>query len=476
MKKIILKNMQTQLALILVLLFSVTGSSWGKHPCAPRFDSAISKGHADWLTDHCEAKLSTFHLICSGGFHDKWDTGSEGVRILTLCRWPDKTIDPEEILQKFPSLQSLIILDSDLTHLKNPFPSNATELQSVKFNGTKLEVLPNDAFSQLPSLRILDLRHNSLSLMNEHALMAPSIQEVYLMGNEWKCVSEMSWILNMENDSVASRVVDRDKLMCSVPYYDRPLVPVVEIITELEEECLKTDCQCVLSYVGRRTLGAANQKELMAFASVNCSSRGLTEMPDFLPKNTSTLYLSKNQIHDLTPLLKNPIYKEVIDIYLDDNNIESISLLEGSYWLDHFRALSLRGNRLTDLPPYALENALQQNGHAASIFLGKNPWRCDCHFTPGFQDLLSRHPSLFKDVNEITCSKVENDENSEKTIRELSRTAICTSPADEYWLQPLDILNVVLASMIIFVLGKLLYDYWTFKRTGKLPWIVAKIP
>lgn len=49
------------------------------------------------------------------------------------------------------------------------------------------------------------------------------------------------------------------------------------------------------------------------------------------------------------PLTTNPVYKGVIDLYLDGNKIESIVQLEGSSWMDHFRLFSLRGNKLTDV-------------------------------------------------------------------------------------------------------------------------------
>lgn len=55
------------------------------------------------------------------------------------------------------------------------------------------------------------------------------------------------------------------------------------------------------------------------------------------------------QIKDLRPLTTNPVYKGVIDLYLDGNKIESIVQLEGSSWMDHFRLFSLRGNKLTDV-------------------------------------------------------------------------------------------------------------------------------
>lgn len=43
------------------------------------------------------------------------------------------------------------------------------------------------------------------------------------------------------------------------------------------------------------------------------------------------------------------MYKGVEDLYLNDNMIESIVQLEGSSWVDRFRLLSLRGNKLTDV-------------------------------------------------------------------------------------------------------------------------------
>lgn len=170
------------------------------------------------------------------------------------------------------------------------------------------------------------------------------------------------------------------------------------------------------------------------------------------------------------------MYKGVIDLYLDGNKIESIVQLEGSSWMDHFRLFSLRGNKLTDLPTYALENVLQHNGNAVSLYLGKNPWTCDCLFTPGFQDLLIRYTNLIKDINDVRCSPNNGDDNSDRIIRDLKRTEICVSSDEDSIIHPLDVLNIILAFLIFLIIGKLLYDYWSFKKTGQLPWIVTKIP
>ncbi|TGZ47408.1 Protein singed wings 2 [Temnothorax longispinosus] len=442
-------------------------------------------------------------------------------------------MESKEILRGFTFLRKLMIANSNLTRLSTAFPSEMQFLEvenvlakcllesnrklcldfvkKINVTDTKLRSLPKDAFSNLRTLRWLDLRNNTLGEINITAFDIPALKHIYLAGNPLRCTEDVAWILDSSEGSAASKVVDKDKLLCATPYDGRPLVPIVEIIATLKKECKKTVCDCELIYVVGA--GKLTQRQLIAFTSVNCSHRGLMEMPNFLPADTTTLRLSGNKIKDLTPLTTNPAYKSVRDLYIDDNLVESIARLEGSDWLDRFRLLNLRGNKLTDvswpmsklsdvtrednlfrmtdvgmrkncseliscgtLPTYALENALLHNNNVAGLYLGNNSWACDCHFTPSFQDLLIRHSNIIKDINDIRCAFTSDSDNSNKQIRDLTRTEICISPDEDSWLHPLDILNIVLASLIFLVLGKLLYDYWSFKKTGKLPWIVAKIP
>lgn len=179
----------------------------------------------------------------------------------------------------------------------------------------------------------------------------------------------------------------------------------------MNEEC-PDECSCWIGYVIR-----TGNDVLLPLVSVDCRHRGLATLPATLPHNTTTLYAQGNQvtsrlppgggggelwkthhcrrknrssllsqIAELTPLAEGRgNYADVKDVYLDDNAVSSVALLEGTPWLSSFRALSLRGNRLTQLPTYALQNALEKNHNALSLHLGLNPWRCDCVFTPAFQ-------------------------------------------------------------------------------------------
>ena len=52
------------------------------------------------------------------------------------------------------------------------------------------------------------------------------------------------------------------------------------------------------------------------------------------------------QINSIRQLLQNPQYQNLMDLFLDNNSIETVKELEGSEWFHTFRVLSLRGNML----------------------------------------------------------------------------------------------------------------------------------
>lgn len=89
---------------------------------------------------------------------------------------------------------------------------------------------------------------------------------------------------------------------------------------------------------------------------------------------------------------------------------------------------------LLKVPTYALDNAFQRNRNIVQLYLGANPWRCNCLFAPAFQvnphkmvhvilcnfcfyilsgffkDFLIKYQSLIMDLSDIKCSYQQNDE------------------------------------------------------------------
>lgn len=426
---------------------------------------------------HTFDSSKNLRVTCSGGLHGKFLTGTrKQVKALTLCRWPNSTFDPRDIENRFPELVNLTIEESDITRIKE-FSDELDDLEELILAGLGLEEVAPSTFTELKKLRVLDLRNNSLNHVQRETLSTlADLQEIYLSGNPWDCSKDLTWLVDdARNSSVASRVVDRDKMICNNETYPKkPVLPIMGMIKTLQDECPReppTNCTCHMEYVAPHPDGVT----LRPVTTVNCSYRGLQELPGKLPSVTTTLLLKGNQISSLKPLVSNPHYRGVLDLFLDDNLVRSLGVLEGADWLLGFRVLSLRGNRLAQVPTYALDNALQRNRHAAHLYLGRNPWLCDCLFTPSFQDFIIKYRKLVKDIDDVRCSSVDGDDNSYSQIQTLSRSSVCLEPS-EYLVRPLDLINGILASLIVLVVGKLIYDYWSFKKTGKLPWIVAKMP
>lgn len=110
-----------------------------------------------------------------------------------------------------------------------------------------------------------------------------------------------------------------------------------------------TTCECSLIKVVSIQIGS---NEYEPIYEVDCSGKNLTAMPENIPKYTRVLHLEDNRITNVAPLRYHPYYRNIWQLHLDNNQIYSIEILEGSYWLSHFRLLSLRGNKLRKVRQY----------------------------------------------------------------------------------------------------------------------------
>lgn len=175
-----------------------------------------------------------------------------------------------------------------------------------------------------------------------------------------------------------------------------------------------------------------------------------------------------SHIHEL----RDEMYENVNDIYLDNNLIKSIAFLEQGKWLNQFRVFSLRGNLIKKIELHILEKTLEINHQIQKIFLSNNPWKCTCTWTPKFQAVLMKYNTLITDSANVTCGE---GANLGSPVLSLKVGDVCRLPT-EYSIYPLDMVNLLLASLILLVLGKLAYDYYYYKKYGKIPWIVIKMP
>ncbi|XP_031354438.1 protein singed wings 2 isoform X2 [Photinus pyralis] len=392
------------------------------------------------------------------------------MRTLEMCNVNKETLNLHKINTKFPYLRNITIWQGNISSITNSvLPQN--QIKVLQLRDLKIELIPTKFLVWLTKLEVLDLSGNSLQRLDEKVVRDINrISFTNLSNNHWNCSLNMDWVEQLKTTSIYGV----DNMTCyQPPYQGKPIIPIAEFKKNVRTMCPER-CSCTMSDVVRDP----HNFELEPIIEVNCSNKNFLEFPPTLPNKTKTLALDKNQIRSLMPLVTNPLYKDVQDLDLDNNFIDSIEDLEGSYWFSHFRVLSLRNNQLVQVPTYALDNALQQNPNmpeAVRLFLGENPWKCDCSFIPSFQDLLRKYQSQVEDIADVKCSPPESDKKSPAMIITLSRSAVCRLPND-YAVNALDMVNGILASLIILILGKLAYDYYHFKRTGRLPWIVTKIP
>ncbi|KAL1451121.1 hypothetical protein WDU94_003411 [Cyamophila willieti] len=288
-------------------------------------------------------------------------------------------------------------------------------------------------------------------------------------------------------------------MICGEKYPDLRVEPVMQILRKMNTQCPSSppyNCMCLLDNavqslppLDSEEIPPIRSKEFPAMDSeypdspnrsliplitVDCSYRNLTQLPHFLPDNTTTVLALGNQIVDISLPLTNPNYSHILDLILDYNPIKSLDHLEGATWLKTFRNLSLRGNKLSQIPTYALDNALEMNPNVNLLELGDNPWQCDCGFTPGFQDLIIKYETVIADPLSIRCAWSEDASISLQPIRTLSRSQICVS--DQSNIQSLVLLNIGLLVSIIFIGVKFVYDYFMYKKFGQLPWIITIVP
>ncbi|XP_067626625.1 protein singed wings 2 isoform X2 [Eurosta solidaginis] len=410
-------------------------------------------------------------LRCYGGLNNLPTIPDLKVRRLEeiiFCGWPERVFNPLTDLQPFPRIRSLTIEHSDLREIAYDFPE-MLYLQTINISWTNLSQINPRTFKRVHALRVVDLRWNQLVQLDGPLLLPRYFEKLYLAGNPWNCTRNFKWLLIPEKGAF---IADREEIICAdKKYKERNMMTVMGYKVLLRTECQShvdlLNCSCTMHHIIPKTH--------IPLYTINCSNLQFQAMPSYIPANTTTLYLNNNEISDVLPLLDNPSYQNVVDVHLDNNRISSIDVLEGGYWFEHFRLLSLRGNKLQKIPVYALDNALDDNPNANLLLLSDNPWQCTCIFTLRFREILMKYIEIMRDANNITCVYKNSKPMRRANVLALTPQDVC-KPEEEPKIYPLDLLNGVLAFLIVAILSKLAWDYYYYKNYGRVPWIVMKLP
>ncbi|XP_058462373.1 protein singed wings 2 [Malaya genurostris] len=389
---------------------------------------------------------------------------------LILCQWPSVSFDPRELLSLVPNVEKFAITGPILWKLKNDFPA-LPNLRAINITGTKLNFTKASIFQQLPALRLVNMRGNALVQIVPYQLQNKHV-EIYLQGNPWNCTNDMIWLLEEQSGFYT----DKSSLVCKDwKYTGRPVTTAMEYKRVLREHCRNEEiqnCTCRISYLRL----CDNGKSFHPLVTVNCTGKDFYRLPYYLPPNTTVLHMSNNYISDVQQLTTDDSYNQVQDIYLDNNKITSIDILEDSIWLDSFRIFSLRGNRINRIRVYSLEHALERNAHVGQLYLANNPWRCGCRFATRMQEFLRKHESVVVDSRNISCYILDDEGRmSYLPVMTLTPNDVCRK-SEHNEAAVYDILSIVFASLIVLIMVKLAYDYYIYRKYGKLPWLIMKMP
>ncbi|CAG9561932.1 unnamed protein product [Danaus chrysippus] len=367
-------------------------------------------------------KFSNEGLICRRGFTKEWIMRIRyDVFHLEVLEWPGDCMNVDHLQKYFPELQTLDIINSTvLKYFKGHFDSTS-KIKKIEIHGmTSLWEVPSEMVKRMRALKVLDLRNNVLRHMKADLLRGPPQLEVVLLSdNNWDCSDGgLDWLaMENENGTVRTKIVDYYELMCHQQLYrGKPLHKVMDIIRMVRNTCPEP-CVCAMTHVVSDSKGA-----IIPLITVDCSRKQLDNPPLTLPPSTTTLRLEGNKI-----------------------------------------------------PVYAFDKAFQGNNDIMHVYLGNNPWRCDCHFIPRFQGLLLKYKRVIRDLQDIRCAKSDDKTISLKQISTMPLSTVCSAEV-EMPISTMNIVNLILLLLIFIVLGRFVYDWHMFRSTGKLPWISSVLP
>lgn len=345
---------------------------------------------------------------------------------------------------------------------------------TVTRSGLNTILCPGSDFSALPSLTSLDLSYNNLSSLEQSALrsLPSSLTYLDITENPLPCAPSLSWLHPWAESLLATTRLQLEQVQCTVEnspsHQHAPLLSVMQYYSQKVNPYCPQSCSCHFYHFVERV----EDTEPYYTVLVNCSGQALVTFPT-LPGETTVLDLSHN-------LLGQAAYNDLNVVGMNYANLESLILSHNQFTaidmklfkLKLYRAFKADNNLLTELP-YDFSQLLQ-NYDTKNVTLGHNLWLCSCNAEITGTSLQRK----IQDHEQVKCAEGSvPDSIVGRKLTEVDHALLCP-PSEKAEKQELalKIVCVVLASLIILILTKLMYDYWQYRHRGKLPWIVYRMP
>ncbi|KAK3799525.1 hypothetical protein RRG08_052709 [Elysia crispata] len=315
------------------------------------------------------------------------------------------------------NLNSLMLYGNKIADLPPGVFGGLTSLQILMLNANKISCVRVDAFKDLSSLSLLSLYDNEIqSLANGTFTPLTKVQTIHLADNPLICDCNLRWLV----DYLTVHPVETLAVRCFSPKR-----VARKKITQLRADKFKCkDSESLRTkYAGTCMIDRACPADCTCVGTtVDCSKKGLLDIPDGIPMYTTTLRLGANKIKtlratgifrklpnlrtlDLTGNEINHIEDKTFnkadkleDLQLSNNDLKQLNgkTFEG---LENVKTLMLRGNKITcinnstfaETPRLQLlslydnqircimEGSFDRLHYLSTLNLMANPLNCNCH-------------------------------------------------------------------------------------------------
>uniref|UniRef100_A0A7N9B1V9 Slit homolog 2 (Drosophila) n=1 Tax=Mastacembelus armatus TaxID=205130 RepID=A0A7N9B1V9_9TELE len=305
-------------------------------------------------------------------------------------------------------VNELILTSNKLENIHHRMLKGLSGLRTLMLRSNRISCVSNSSFTGLSSVRLLSLYDNLITSMNPGAFDTLHSLSTNLLANPFNCNCHLAWL----GDWLRRKRIVTGNPRCQSPYFLKE-IPIQDVAVQdfaCEDGNDENSCSPVL-----RCPAECSCLDTV----VRCSNKGLTTLPKGLPKETTELDLSNNQISTLSNhSLSN--MSELLTLILSYNRLRCIPVraFDG---LKSLRLLSLHGNDISLIP----EGAFKDLSSLSHLALGANPLYCDCHM----QWLSDWVKSGYKEPGIARCAG-PGDMTDKLLLTTPSKKFTCTGPVD----------------------------------------------
>ncbi|XP_061899092.1 leucine-rich repeat-containing protein 17-like [Entelurus aequoreus] len=331
-------------------------------------------------------------------------SGSDGVLVDCQDRYLT-SIPASHTWSKAP--QILLLAHNRIKVLRDGAFAGYQSLTSLDLQQNHISLVEEDAFQGLTGLTSLLLQHNRLTTLSEEAIIAMSnLRFLRLYDNPWHCRCQMDSLI--QTLQVPSNRHLANHARCAQPIWLKgkklKRVDPESLCKEPDSAGRPQGDQTDPAHPGEPSpfqgkADATTSCHTYYFPQVrlDCSNRGLTEVPVGVPEDVVHVDLSHNNIRHLKAKSFQGL-KSLKTLNISHNNMERIDTASLSGLL-HLHQLDLAGNGLHFIQHGVLEDLY----FLSKLKLEDNPWVCDysihymvywLHLHPGVKHtgLLCRSP------------------------------------------------------------------------------------